>query len=37
MKMKVQKTSKIIKPEMKLTNIIVKNKDDKVMKEIKED
>lgn len=37
MKTKVQKTSEIIKPEMKLTNIIIKNKDDKVMKKIKED
>ena len=37
MTMQIHKTDTIIKPKIKLSNVIVKNKENKIIKEIKED
>ena len=37
MTMQIHKTDAIIKPKIKLSNVIIKNKENKTIKEIKED
>lgn len=37
MTMQIHKTDTIIKPKIKLSNVIIKNKENKIIKEIKED